>query len=328
MINKHIMEAYRILEGSGEGITQELAFKIGQDVKGEDILDLLSLANKVRNKFTNGIHICSIINAKSGICPENCRFCAQSAHHNVEIESYDLMKPETILEQANIAYKNGVNHFGIVTSGTGYQDVNDEFIQILKTVDLIKERCDGMKICASIGILSDKTARLLAEKEIAHYNINLQTAPSKYAELIANTHTVDDKIKTVKLLQKYGIKVCCGGIIGVGETLEDDIEMAFAIKDLDVDGIPLNVLIPIAGTPLEREIPVPTANIAKIFSLFRLINPSKTIKFAAGRETKMKDFQGLLMLAGANGMLTGGYLTTRGRKTSDDILFINELKNF
>ena len=158
--------------------------------------------------------------------------------------------------------------------------------------------------------------------------MNLQSNPERYDELIADTHSIQDKIQTIKYLQKYGITICCGGIFGLGETWEDRIDMAYAVRDLDVDGIPLNVLLPIKGTPLENMPLLKPAEVAKCFAIYRLVNPTKMIKFAAGRETTMKDFQGLLMLAGANSMITGGYLTTRGRSIDDDKDLIAKLEQF
>ena len=185
-----------------------------------------------------------------------------------------------------------------------------------------------MKICASLGIMSEPCVKLLAEHHVWRYNMNLQTSPGKYAELIATTHTIEDKIKTILLMKKYGITNCTGGIIGLGESMEDRIDMAFTIRDLDVEGTPMNVLLPIPGTPLENLKVIDPSEVALTFSLFRLINPTKMIKFTAGRETVMKDFQGLLMLSGMNALMTGGYLTTRGRSIAEDQVFAKRLEGF
>jgi biotin synthase len=185
-----------------------------------------------------------------------------------------------------------------------------------------------MKFCVSIGILSEKTAKILSEHHCGRYNINLQTAPAKYAELISDTHSIQEKIDTVKYLQSFGVEICCGGILGLGESSVDRIDMALAVQELDVEGIPLNVLMPIPGTPLEKLPILEPAEVAKSFALFRLLNPKKMIKFAAGRETTLKDFQGLLMLSGINALMTGGYLTTRGRSVDEDKQFSERLKRF
>ena len=324
-INASIQKAYTVLEGNQ--LIPELANQLA-NIKRVDILDLVSLANKVQSKFAPKAHVCTILNAKSGQCGEDCRFCAQSGHNNADVDVYPLISKDEILKRAEAAYETGIRSFGIVTSGTGFKKRTNTFTEILKAIDLIHNKLPELNVCASLGILSEETTRDLADRNIIHYNINLQTEPSRYRELISTTHKIDERIETIKLLQKYKIKVCCGGILGIGENMLDRIKMAYALNDLDVDVIPLNILVPIKGTPLEEQAHVSVSEAAIAFSLFRLINPTKTIKFAAGRETIMKDFQGLLMLAGANGMLTGGYLTTRGRDVPEDISFMKELDGF
>ena len=326
MLHPRILEAGKVLEGGS--LTRQEALALAEEIHHDDILDLISLANKVRKKFASPIVPCSILNAKSGVCPQNCRFCAQSAHHHTGIETYPLLPKEKVLEAAGKAFEQGVRAFGYVTSGYGYRSVTPEFQQILDTLDALHERYPQLKICVSIGILSEETARLLAEHHAWRYNMNLQTSPARYAELIADTHTIEEKIQTIRHLQKYGVTICCGGIFGLGENWRDRVDMAFAVRDLKVDGSPLNVLLPIPGTPLEKQPIMSPADVAKSFAIFRLVNPALMIKFAAGRETIMKDFQGLLMLSGLNSMITGGYLTTRGRSVEDDRLFIDRLNEF
>ncbi len=326
MINKTILNAYKILQG--EELSYQEALELAK-LEGENLLDLISLARKVTKKFSGPNHICTIMNAKSGSCVENCKFCSQSAFHKTKIPKYPLVSEENILKKAAETFETGVKHFGLVTSGRGYFDPKDpEFLEIVSSIDKIKKIYPSLDVCASIGLLSEETAKVLADHKIGHYNLNIQTAPAKYDSLVSTSHSIEAKIKTVKYLTKYGVKVCCGGILGLGETMEDRIEMAFAIKELEIDSIPLNVLIPIGGTPLENQKPLSIAEIAKSFALFRLINPKTIIKFAAGRETKLKDFQALLMLSGANGFLTGGYLTTKGRSVEEDQQFERELNLF
>ncbi len=324
-LHPDIIKAYSVLED--EPLSRQAALALAE-LEGENILDLVSLANKVKNKFCKDKHICTILNAKSGQCSENCRFCAQSSHHNAKIDEYELLDTNEIVKRAATAAENSVRSFGIVTSGYGFKKNTPVFQQILNAIDTIQEQYPELGICASLGMLSEETVAELAKRNIKHYNINLQTSPDKYQQLIATTHTIDERIQTIKLLQQHNIAVCTGGIIGVGENMTDRIDMAFALKELDVDVIPLNVLVAIDGTPLENSSGASITDITKTFALFRLINPTKTIKFAAGRETVMKDFQGLLMLSGANGYLTGGYLTTRGRDVEDDKKFQQQLELF
>jgi biotin synthase len=326
ILNEHIENAYKVLDGGM--LTREEALGIDREVNGADVLDLLSLANKVREKYAPGLQVCSILNAKSGVCSQNCKFCAQSAHHNTSIETYPLLAQDEVLAALKTVYESGVRSFGYVTSGHGYLEPDEEFRQIMETLDAMHAAYPDVKICVSIGILSEETAKILSEHHCGRYNINLQTAPGKYAELIADTHSIEDKINTVKYLQSFGVEICCGGIFGLGESSADRIDMALAVRELDADGIPLNVLVPIPGTPLEKLPIMQPYEVAKSFALFRLLNPGKMIKFAAGRETTLKDFQGLLMLSGINALMTGGYLTTRGRSVAEDEEFIERLKQF
>lgn len=327
LLHPLIEKAYRVLDG--EEITEPEALALAEQIHGTDIPDLISLANKVRDKFAGGIVPCSIINAKSGHCNQNCRFCAQAEAHHTNIETYDLLDREEVLASAQIIYDAGVRTYGIVTSGYGYKNAaNAEFKRILAIMDELHSRFPDLKICASLGILSDETARALTEHHLYRYNMNLQTNPERYGELISRRHTIEEKIDTIRFLQKYGATICCGGIFGLGETWRDRVRMAVAVRELKVDGSPLNVLLPIPGTPLENEELMTPADAAKAFAIFRLVNPKIMLKFAAGRETAMKDFQGLLMLAGMNSMITGGYLTTRGRSIEEDRKLIDHLNHF
>lgn len=324
-IPKCVADAYTVLDGGeiSRGLVDDLS-----GLEGESILDLVSLANKVRNAFSPDLHVCTILNAKSGRCGEDCSFCAQSGHHQAAVDEYPLLDTGRIVEDARRCHESGVRHFGIVSSGLGFEKEDETFQRILDAIDEIHRECPGLGVCASLGILGGETAARLAEREVLHYNINLQTNPARYSDLIARTHGVEARIRTIKLLKKNGIKVCSGGILGVGESMSDRVELAYALKDLDADVIPLNVLVPIPGTPLEGRTPPGISEIAKTFAIFRLVHPRKVIKFAAGRETVTSDFQGLLMLAGMNGFLTGGYLTTRGRDIAADVEFEKQLNLF
>lgn len=324
-ISPLIINAAKVLDG--QPLEKAEAMALAQEISGPQILDLVSLANKVRRKFaTSSIHACSIINAKSGLCSQNCRFCAQSASHSCNIQTFPLLEPEKVLENAQQVYATGVRYYGYVTSGWGYETPNAEFMTILETFDLIHRHLPDMYLCASLGILSEETAAMLAQHHVRRYNMNLQTSPARYHELIATTHTIQEKIQTIRYLQGHGMDICCGGIIGLGESWEDRIDMAYAIKELKVEGAPLNVLLPIPGTPLENQSSISPAEALKCFAIFRLINPAIMLKFAAGRETTMKDFQALMLLAGLDGLMTGGYLTTRGRSVDEDMQLLQQLK--
>lgn len=320
-----IISAYKIFEG--EVLTPEIAARL-LVLPAEYVMDIISLAGKVRNRFSPAEHICTITNAKSGRCSQDCRYCAQSAHHSAEIESYSLRPVDSILRDAEQTVANGVKHFGVVTSGYGFPEWNSEFDRILETIHRIREEFPLLKVCASLGVLSEPTARGLADSGIVHYNHNLQVNPSNYARLVSTTHSIEERINTLLLMKRMGVKICAGAIFGLGESDRDRLELAFVLRELDVDVVPLNVLVPIPGTPLENAEPVSVIKVARMFALYRLILPKKIIKFAAGRETVMKDYQGLLMLAGVNGILTGGYLTTRGRTAAEDLALLQETGKF
>ncbi len=293
-----------------------------------NLFDLLKIASEVNKKYSNDIHLCSIINAKSGLCTENCSYCAQSPFNKADIKKYKLLSFEEIYQSATKIYEKGIRRFGIVTSGYGYKKVNKEFENIIKIIIKLKEKIPELEVCASLGVLSGETAQSLYEAGISEYNHNLQVNPEKYETLIATTHKINERINTIKELKKYPIKICSGSIIGLGETMEDRIKLAYLLKELNVDIIPINILIPIKGTKFENSTPLSAIEVIKTFAIYRIILNDKIIKFAAGRETIMKDFQGLIMLSSANGFLTGGYLTTRGRSIEEDFNLINQLKNF
>ena len=203
IIHPLIRNAYSVLDG--QPISRADALAIAENIRGADLLDLVSLANKVRLKFAPAVHSCSIINAKSGKCCENCRFCAQSAAHHTGIDTYPLLAPETVLEAAGKVYDEGIRTFGYVTSGRGWDKPDDDFRIILDTLDLLHEKYPGMRLCASLGILSEECVKLLAEHHVWRYNMNLQTSPARYADLIATTHTIEQKLDTIRLMKKYGI---------------------------------------------------------------------------------------------------------------------------
>ncbi|MFO7820334.1 MAG: biotin synthase BioB [Halanaerobacter sp.] len=306
----------------GEGITKEEALKLIA-VKSDRILELLAAANKIKNEFmSDRVDLCSIINAKSGSCSEDCSFCAQSAHHETEVDNYLLLEEEEILTKAKRMDGQGAEHFGIVTSGRGIE-TEAEFERILNTVQRIKAETD-LDVCASLGTLREEQVNKLAAVGLKRYNHNLETSKNYFSE-ICSTHDYQERVQTVQFLKRQGIEVCCGGIIGLGEGIEDRVDLAFKLKELDIDSIPLNILNPVAGTPLEGSPPLPPLEALKTTAVFRFINPTKVIKLCGGREKNLRDLQSLSLLAGVNGLLVGNYLTTTGRSVEDDLEMINDL---
>jgi biotin synthase len=286
--------------------------------------ELLSMANRTRQRFAGSdIELCGIINAKSGSCSEDCKFCAQSAHHNVKIEEYSLKGKQEIVAAARTAKDNGAGKFGIVTSGNRLTAKEVELV-----AGAIREivRDVGIAPCASLGALSEESFSILKEAGLTRYHHNIETSEEFYPKIVS-THSFSERVETIKAAKKAGLEVCSGGIIGLGESWHDRVSMALLLKELDVDSVPLNFLVPIKGTPLEDMKTISPIDAVRTIALFRVILGSKTIKVAAGRESVLKDFQGLMYMAGANGMMIGGYLTVAGRSVDEDLALVNEVRD-
>lgn len=291
------------------------------EIKGHECMELFSLANHIRSKLGDRVDLCSIINAKCGLCPEDCKFCAQSVHNDTQLTPYPMMNEEEILNMARMMEEEGAARFCIVTSG---KEVNGEdFEDILSSIRRIKKETH-LSICISSGMLTEKHALALKRAGTTRIHHNLETSRNFFNK-ICTTHTYDEKIRTIYIAKKAGLEICCGGIIGMGESVRDRLELAFTLRELDVDSIPINILNPIEGTPIEIGEPIKPIEILKTISVFRLILPGKNIRIAGGREKNLRDLQGLCLLAGANGLLLGNYLTTQGRVPGDDIRMINDL---
>ncbi|MEN6566161.1 MAG: biotin synthase BioB [Veillonellales bacterium] len=310
----------KVLEGGQ--ITFDEAVALTR-IEESDIPLLLAVANKVREKFTGKIvDTCEIVNARSGGCSENCKFCAQSARHEVKLDVYPLMSEDDIVAAAKKAEADGANRFSIVTSGCGMEGDQD-FDRITSAIERIG-RETSLNRCCSLGILKEEHAKALKAAGITRYHHNLETSKSFFPK-ICTTHTFDDRIATIKRVKAEGLQVCSGGIIGLGESWHQRIELAFTLKKLDVDSVPVNVLNPIKGTALERVNRLKPMEILQTFALFRLILPTKTIRYAGGRECNLGNLVPLGFLSGINGMLIGNYLTTQGRGAADDLATITGL---
>lgn len=293
------------------------------NLEEQHCLELLALANRIRKHFQgNGVDLCAIINGKSGKCSENCAFCAQSAYHGVGIDTYDLLDKESILSRAKMLERAGSHRFAIVTSGRGIKAGKelDKLVDIF--ADLAKETSLGL--CASLGIIDYSVAQRLKETGLQRYHHNVETASGFFSN-ICSTHTYAERIATIKVVQDVGLSVCSGGILGLGESKKQRVEMAWEIKNLAVDSVPLNFLNPIRGTPLEKQGVLNPWEALKTVAVFRLLMPKTNLRFCGGREVVLRDLQGLGMLAGANGLMLGNYLTTGGRKIEDDLEMLKDL---
>lgn len=286
------------------------------------LLELISLANRIRaENFGSTFELCSIVNAKSGICSEDCKFCAQSVHYQTNALTYPLLTEEAILAAAQNAEAAGATRFGIVTSGHSINRA--ELSKLAQMISKIKENTN-LKVCASLGILGKDDLSLLKQAGLSRYHHNLETSSAFFPQ-ICSTHDFQDRIMTVRNAQQAGLEVCSGGIIGLGEDWKDRIEMALTLKELAVTTVPLNILVPIEGTPLESMVPLSPIEIIRTIAIFRIILKDQVIKIVAGREKMLNDFQGLAFMAGANGMFTGGYLTINGREVEEDQKLVKEI---
>lgn len=285
--------------------------------------ELVAKANNIRQDYAgSNIELCSIMNAKSGLCKEDCRFCAQASRHKTIAAAYPLKPKKEILEAAKRAKEIGAQRFDIVTSGDRLS--KEELKEICDAIFEVTTKV-GIKMCASLGSLSEEGFLLLKQAGLSRYHHNIETSPSYFPNIVT-THSFQDRINTIKAAKKTGLEVCSGGIIGLGESLNDRIDMALCLKELDVDSVPINVLVPIKGTPLEERQALSGSEAIRTIALFRLILKDKIIKIAAGRESILKDFQALGFMAGANGMLIGGYLTIKGRPVEDDWKLVQEVE--
>jgi biotin synthase len=283
--------------------------------------DIFICIDKIRRHFKKDrVFLCSIINGKSGKCSQDCSFCAQSSFHNTKIDTYPLMSVEEITRKAFLMEKNGATHYSIVTSGLSLDD--EEIDRVCRAVEIIKKK-NSLVICGSLGILSENKAKKLIASGMTRYHHNLETARSHF-DKICTTHTYDEDIETINTAIANGFRVCSGGIFGLGESWEQRVELAFTLRELQVDTIPVNFLNPVAGTRMENMPVMTPMDALKCIALLRIINPEKSITICGGRELTLKDFQSWLFSAGANGLMIGNYLTTSGRNMEMDIEMIQD----
>lgn len=281
---------------------------------GEDLEELCRAANDIRMHFCgDAFDLCSIINGKSGRCPEDCKYCAQSAHYNTDVSTYPLMETERLVQAAIHNEKAGILRFSIVTSGKKLSD--SEVDQICESIDSIRNK-SKIALCASMGLLTKEQFVKLRMAGVTRYHNNLETSRRFFPE-ICTTHSYDDKIKTIRMAQEAGLYVCSGGIMGLGETMEDRIDMALELRGLGIRSVPVNVLNPIPGTPLENRQPLSMEEIRRITAVYRFILPDSILRMAGGRSL-MKDNGRMVFMSGANGAITQNMLTTTGSTAEDD----------
>lgn len=278
------------------------------------INSLIECANEIRKNFSgNSLDLCTIMNVKNGNCSEDCKYCAQSSHYKTNIIPYSFLKDNEIIERAKEVEKKGAHKFSMVASGKGPTD--SEIDKICSVYEKLREETN-ISLCGSFGILKEGQAEKLRDSGVRMYHHNLESSKEFYKNL-CTTHTFEDRVNTIKLVQKAGLKVCSGGILGMGETQIDRINLAFELRALNVDSVPINILTKVKGTPYENNEPIHKMEVIKTISVFRFILPKAQIRYAGGR-MQLEELQELGLRAGVNAMLTGDFLTTTGSDMETD----------
>ncbi|WP_412758826.1 biotin synthase BioB [Metabacillus fastidiosus] len=305
---------------AGKVLTNEEALEI-LNCSDDELLLLMHGAFQIRKHYYGKkVKLNMIMNSKSGLCPENCGYCSQSIISKAPIDKYKMLDEETIMQGAKRAYDLKIGTYCIVASGRGPS--NKEVDHVASVVKNIKDTY-GLKICACLGILKPEQAKKLKEAGVDRYNHNINTSREHHPS-ITTSHTYDDRINTVETVKESGISPCSGVIVGMKETLEDVVNMAFTLKELDADSIPVNFLHAIDGTPLEGTDELNPRYCLKVLALFRYINPTKEIRISGGREVNLKSLQPLGLYA-ANSIFVGDYLTTCGQESTADHRMLEDL---
>jgi biotin synthase len=305
-----------------KGIEHELALRMAE-LDSADTPLLFAITRRLRAAASgNKVYLCSIVNAKSGRCSEDCRFCAQSARYQTEAEDYPLLDADRMLEAAKEAKRNRAGEFSLVTSGKGIKDPDE--VEVMERA-VSGTRALGLHSCVSPGIVARDVLEQWKAAGLDRYHHNLETAPSFFKE-VCTTHDIEEDIEAVKTAKEVGLEVCCGGIFGLGESWAQRVELAMLLRDLGVDSVPLNFLNPIPGTPMAETAPgITPMEALKTIALFRLAMPKVRVVLCGGREVNLRDLQAFMFEAGANAILIGNYLTTTGRPAEDDLRMIGDL---
>ena len=307
---------------SGEGIGAEDALAV-LSLPQPDLWRLLDITEGVRRRFKgDGVRLCSIVNAKSGLCSEDCSFCSQSRRSKADIRKYPLIEEEEMVRAAREAKARGAREFSIVSSGLAMRN-RGELERVGNAIERIRSEV-GIETCVSLGTLSAEDVSYLLSRGLRSLHHNLETSRSFFPSM-CTTHDYEEDVRAVREAKAAGAWVCCGGIFGIGETALDRVELAMTLRELSVDSIPVNFLNPVPGTPVEGRRELTPFDCLKIIAMMRLVHPRREIIVCGGREVNLRDLQSLMFAAGATGTMAGNYLTTAGRPAEDDIRMIRDL---
>ena len=307
----------RVLDG------ERLDRRDGLALIAQPVDALAAGADYVRTQLGDDtVDACSIVNAKAGNCAEDCGFCAQSVHFDTGIDNYGFLGPEKILEAAKRAERDGAQRFGIVVAEKGVSKENrpEEWDEVLEAIRLVRDETD-VEVDASLGILTETEAEILADEGLNHYNHNIETSPRYFPEIV-QTHTFEKRVETLRVAKEAGMDLCAGVILGMGESPTDRVDAAMALQDIGISSLPVNILNPVAGTPLaEQGLPdITTEEVIETIAVYRLLHPESRVRLTGGREVNLDtDGQVAALEAGADGILTGDYLTTEGQTAADDL---------
>lgn len=310
-IKRHAIE-------SGTPATLDEALALNDSYSTDELCDA---ADEVRQKWCgNSVHTCSIVNARSGRCGEDCKWCAQSAHHNTGVSEYEHIERDEMMKAFHSNKERGVGAFSLVTSGRRVAPAHIAYF-----CNLFKEAAaeGGVSLCASMGLLGKEQMQQLYDAGVRKYHCNLETSPS-YFQKLCSTHTIADKLATIKAAREVGMAVCSGGIIGMGESMRDRLELAETVREAGACSIPINILNPIPGTPLEHVEPISEDEIARTVALMRFVAPKCTLHFAGGRARMSKRSVTRILRGGANGAMVGNLLTTTGNDPDEDFAMFEE----
>jgi biotin synthase len=319
---EEFLERIRAQAMSGEGVGAADALAV-LSLPDAALWRMLDVTESVRRHFKgDGIRLCSIVNAKSGMCPEDCSFCSQSSRSRAEIPKHPLLAAEEIFRAAAVAKERGAREFSIVSAGMAMRN-REELARVGDAVERIGREL-GLETCVSLGTLSAADVRYLLSRGLRSVHHNLETSRSFFPN-VCTTHGYDEDVAAVRVAKAAGAWVCCGGIFGLGESNEDRVELALTLRELDVDSIPVNFLNPVPGTPVEGRRDLTPIECLRIIAMMRLTNPTKEIIVCGGREVNLRGLQSLMFAAGATGTMAGNYLTTAGRPAEEDLQMLRDL---